>query len=178
MLTVYGQRPSGDGETRTHTPLGHLLLRQARLPFHHVPIFNKIDALKAMLPPPQAGMRRIFTNIFYFINCNTLCVSAERRLHSQPWFPCLRLPALNTICFLLAYAGIFFSLSWLGWGNTRSAISLNAMPIQGWLATHITSLVSHAWEVKKWAGMVGLEPTTPRLTAECSTIELQTNNNF
>ena len=28
----------------------------------------------------------------------------------------------------------------------------------------------------RWAGMVGLEPTTPRLTAECSTIELQANN--
>ena len=25
-------------------------------------------------------------------------------------------------------------------------------------------------------GMVGFEPTTPRLTAECSTVELQTNN--
>ena len=79
---------------------------------------------------------------------------------------------------LLAYADIFFSLSWLGWGNTRSAISLNAMPIQGRLATHVVSLVSHAWEVKKRAGMVGLEPTTPRLTAECSTIELQTNNSY
>ena len=41
---------------------------------------------------------------------HTLSVSEEGRWLTQPWFPCVRLPALGTICSLLAYADIFFSL--------------------------------------------------------------------
>ena len=79
MLTVYGQRPSGDSETRTHTSLGHLLLRQARLPFHHVPIFV------------------------------TLCASPQRGGYiPNHGFRVLDSQLLTRFIFLLAYADIFF----------------------------------------------------------------------
>lgn len=151
MLTVYALRASRGGGTRTHT---------------HKALVPK-TSVSAIPPHP------VYPVLFYIdrplVNYSTtsFCFDqSEVQYEEKPnhGFRILDSQLPMRIISLLAYADIFFSLSWLGWGNTRSAISLNAMPIQGRLATYVVSLVSHAWEVKKRAGLVGFEPTTFWLT--------------
>lgn len=91
MLTV-----SGDSETRTHTSLGHLLLRQARLPFHHVPIY-----------PVLFYIDRPLANY----SITSFCFDrSEAQYEEKPnhGFRVLDSQLLTRFIFLLAYAGIFF----------------------------------------------------------------------